>query len=81
MMFYQSRIKCSQLYPNKLQIKDITESDISAFDLDILLNINSNARLMTMLYDKRDEINFVIVNVPFLCSYISLSPVYVVYIF
>jgi hypothetical protein len=40
----------------------------------------SNGRLATSLYDKRDEFDFAIVNFPFLCSNISLSPAYGVYI-
>jgi hypothetical protein len=32
------------------------------------------------LYDKRDEFNFAIVNFPFLCNNIPLSPAYPVYI-
>jgi hypothetical protein len=45
-------------YPDELQIKDITESDKSASYLDILLNIDSNGRLTTTLYDKRDDFYF-----------------------
>ena len=68
------------IYPDELEIKDITESDISASYLDILLHIDSNGRLTTTLYDKRDDFNFAIVNFPFLCSNIPLSPAYGVYI-
>ena len=68
------------IYPDELDIKDITESDRSASYLDILLNIDSNDRLTTPLYDKRDDFNFAIVNFPFLCSNILLSPAYGVYI-
>jgi hypothetical protein len=42
--------------------------------------IESNGRLTTSLYDKRDDFNFTIVNFPFLCSSIPLSPVYGMYI-
>jgi hypothetical protein len=48
--------------------------------LDILLNVDSNDRLTTSLYDKRDDFDFTIVNFPFLCSNILLSPAYGVYI-
>jgi hypothetical protein len=34
----------------------------------------------TSLYDKRDDFDFAIVNFPFLCSNIPLSPAYGVYI-
>jgi hypothetical protein len=61
-------------------LKDTTESDKSASYLDILLNIDSNDRLTTTLYDKRDDFDFAIVNFPFLCSNIPLLPAYGVYI-
>jgi hypothetical protein len=68
------------IYPDELEIKDTTVSDKSASYLDILLNIDSNGRLTTSLYDKRDDIDFAIVNFPFLCSNIPLSPDYGVYV-
>jgi hypothetical protein len=64
------------MYPDKLEIKVTTESDIPALYLDILLNINSNGRLIITLYDKGDSFHFAIVNFPFLCSNIPLSPAY-----
>jgi hypothetical protein len=45
-----------------------------------LLNIDSNDRLTTTLYDKRDDFDFAIVEFPFLCGNIPLSPAYGVYI-
>jgi hypothetical protein len=63
----------------ELEIKDTAEFDISASNLDILLNFDSNDRLTTTLYEKRDNFNFAIVNFPFLRSNIPLSPVYGVY--
>jgi hypothetical protein len=68
------------IYPDDFEIKNTTESDISASYLDILLNINSNGRLTTSLYVKCDDFHFAIVNFPFLCSNIPLSPAYGVYI-
>ena len=53
------------IYPDELEIKDTTESDRCASYLDILLNIDSNGRLTTTLYDKRDDFDFAIVNFPF----------------
>jgi hypothetical protein len=67
------------IYFDEREIKDTTESDKSASYLDILLNIDSNGRLTTSLYDKRDDSDFAIVNFPFLCSNIPLSPGYGVY--
>ena len=68
------------IYPDQLEIKDTTESDRCASYLDILLNIDSNGRLTTTLYDKRDDFDFAIVNFPFLCSNVPLSPAYGVYV-
>jgi hypothetical protein len=48
-------------YPDELEIKDTTESDKSASYRDILLNIDSNGRLTTSLYDKRDDFDFAII--------------------
>ena len=48
--------------------------------MDILLNMDSNGRLTTTLYDKRDEFDFAIVNIPFLSSNVPLSPAYGVYV-
>jgi hypothetical protein len=61
-------------------MKDTTEFDKSASYLDILFNIDPNGRLATTLYDKRDDFDFAIVNFPFLCCNIPLSPAYGVYI-
>ena len=57
-------------------MKDTIDSDKYASYLDILLNIDSNGRLTTSLYDKRDDFDFAIVNFPCLCSNIPLSPAY-----
>jgi hypothetical protein len=68
------------IYPIELEIKDTT--DRSAPYLDLYLVIDSEGRLRTKLYDKRDDFNFTIVNFPFIYSnipadlhmeYISLS--------
>jgi hypothetical protein len=67
------------IYPNKLEIKDITESDKSPSCLDILLNIDSNGTLTTTLYNKHDKFDFAIVKFPFLCSNNPLSPAYANY--
>jgi hypothetical protein len=53
------------IYPNELEIKDTTECSTSAFHLEILLKMDTNGKLTTQLYDKRDDINFPIVNFPF----------------
>ena len=46
------------MYPVELEIKDTTESNISASHLDLLLSIGRDGQLRTSLYDKRDDFNF-----------------------
>ena len=41
--------------------------------LDLFLAIDNECRLGTKLYDKRDDFNFSIVNVPFICSNIPFK--------
>jgi hypothetical protein len=61
-------------------MKDTTECSTSASYLDVLLKLDTNGKITTQLYDKRDDFNFSIVNFPYLCSNIPASPVYGVYI-
>ena len=63
-----------QMYPVELEIKDTTESNISASYLDLLLSIGRDGQLHTSIYDKRDDFNFHITNFPFLSSNIPTSP-------
>jgi hypothetical protein len=58
----------------------LSVQEFFSLNSDILLNIDSNGRLTTSLYDKRDDFDFAIVNFPFLCRNIPLSPAYGVYI-
>jgi hypothetical protein len=69
-----------RIYPIELEIKDTTNTYKSASNLDLHLNIDSEGRLRTKLYDKRDDFNFPIANVPFICRNIPAAPVYGVYI-
>jgi hypothetical protein len=69
-----------RIYPIELEIKDITDTDTSASYLDLHLETDSEGRLRTKLYDKRDDFNFPIVNLPFICSNIPAAPAYGVYI-
>jgi hypothetical protein len=69
-----------RIYPIELKIKDTTHTDISASYLDIHREIESEERLRTKLYDKRDDFNFPIVNFPIICSNIPAAPAYGVYI-
>ena len=69
-----------RVYPIKLEIKDTTDTDRSASYIDLHFEIDSEGRLRTKLYDKRDYFNFPIVNFPFICSNIPAAPAYGVYI-
>jgi hypothetical protein len=64
------------IYPNELEIKDNTECSTSASYLDIL-KLDTNDKLTTYVYGKRGDFNFSIVNFPYLCSSILISPAYV----
>jgi hypothetical protein len=68
------------IYPNELEIKDSIESSTSASYLNVLLKLDTNEKITTQLYDKRDDFNFSIVNFPYRCSNILASPAYGVYI-
>lgn len=46
----------------------------------ILLEKDCNGNLTTKLYDKGDDLNFSIVNLPYVCSNIPLSSAYGVYV-
>jgi hypothetical protein len=65
-----------RIYPIELEIKDTTDTDTSASYLDLHLEIDSEGRLRTKLYDKRDYFNFSIVNFPFIRSNIPAAPAY-----
>jgi hypothetical protein len=58
----------TMLYPIELEIKDTTDTDRSASYLDLHIEIDSEGRLRTKLYDKRDHLNFPIVNFPFIIA-------------
>ena len=55
-----------RIYPIDLEIKDITDTDIYAAYLDVNLEIDSDGRLRTKIYDKRDDLNLPVVNFPFI---------------
>ena len=48
--------------------------------IDHIYPTDSEGRIRTKLYDKRDDFNFPIVNFPFICSNIPTVPAYGVYI-
>ena len=55
-----------RIYPIDLEIKDITDTDISAAYLDLHHEIDSESRLRTKIYDKRDDLNLPVVNFSFI---------------
>ena len=69
-----------QMYPAELEIKDTTESNTSASYFNLLLSIKSDSQLRNSLYEKRDDFNFHITNMPFLSSNIPSLPAYGVFI-
>ena len=60
----------ARIYPIELEIKETTDTDRTASYIDLHLNINSEGQLRTKLYDKRDDFNFPIVNIPAAPAYI-----------
>ena len=70
-----------QMYPVELEIKDTTESTISASYLDLLLSIGRDGQLHASIYDKREDFNLHITNIPFLSSNFQSSLAYGVFIF
>jgi hypothetical protein len=69
-----------RIYPIELEVKDTTDTDRSASYLDLHLEADSEGRLRTKLYDKRDDFNFPIVNFTFVCSNIPAAPAHGAYI-
>ena len=69
-----------EIYPSQLTVEKANTSDDLANYLDLTFIIESNNRLYTKLYDKRDNFDFHTVNFPFLSSNIQSSPSYGVYI-
>ena len=69
-----------EIYPSQITVEKANTFDDLANYLDLTFIIESNNRLYTKLYDKRDDFDFHIVNFPFLSSNIPSSPSYGVYI-
>ena len=69
-----------QIYPNELQLNKANSSDTEAPFLDLNLSI-TNGIVSSKIYDKRDVMNFEIVNFPFPDGDVPRSPSYGVYIF
>jgi hypothetical protein len=65
------------IYPIEPEIKDTINTDRSASYLKMRLEIESEGRLRTILYDKRDDLNFPIMNFPFIRSTIPAEWEYI----
>jgi hypothetical protein len=62
------RLSVEKHVHQKLEIKDITDTERSASYLDLHLEIDTEGRLRTKPYDKRDVFIFPIVNFLFICK-------------
>ena len=69
-----------QIYPTELQLNKANSSDTEATFLDLNLSI-TNGIVSSKIYDKRDDLNFEIVNFPFLDGDVPHSPSYGVFIY
>ena len=69
----------SQIYPSEIQLNKANTSDTEVTILDLHLSI-SNAIVSTKIYDKRDDFDFEIVNLPYLDGDVPPSTSYGVYI-
>ena len=64
-----------QIYPTELQLNKANSSDTEAPFLDLNLSI-THGTVSSKIYDKRDDFNFEIVNLPFLDGDVPRSPSY-----
>ena len=69
-----------EIYLSQLIAEKANKSDHLAGYLDLTFIIDSGGKLSIRLYDKRDDFDFHIVNVPFLSSNIPYGPSFNVYI-
>ena len=76
---YFEQMVC-QIYPTELQLNKANSSDSEATFLDLTLSI-TNCIVSSKIYDKRDDFNFEILDIPFLDGDVPRSSSYGVYIF
>ena len=69
-----------QIYTSELQLNKANTSDTEAAFLDLHFSI-SNDIVSTKIYEKRDDFDFEIVNIPFLDGDVPRSTSYGVYIY
>jgi hypothetical protein len=68
------------IYLPELEVKEITDTALSASFSDLYLEFDDSGQLSTKICDKRDDFYFKIINFPNMCSNIPTSPAYGVYI-
>jgi hypothetical protein len=61
------------IYPNELEIIDITECYRSASYLDKIWKLDTKGKLTTQRKGERDDFNFSMANCPYLCNNIPIS--------
>lgn len=66
----------NRIYTNEPEINNTTDTQKFASYLDLYLEIVQEDRLRSKLYDKRDDFNFLIVNIPLICSNNPAVPAY-----
>ena len=69
-----------EIYPCQLTVEKANKSDHLEDHLNLTFIIDSEGKLSTRLYDKRDDFDLYIVNFPFLSNNIPSGPSYAVYI-
>ena len=74
--FFDSMI--NRIYPSELLLNKVNVSDTEALFMDLHLS-TSGAFVKTLIYDKRDDFDFNIVNFPFLDGDVPRSTSYGVY--
>ena len=70
----------AQIYPTEIQLNNANSSDTEALFWDLNLSLTSDI-LSSKIYDKRGDLNFEIVNFPFLDGDVPRSPSHGVYIY
>ena len=68
------------IYLPELEVKEITDTALSASFSDLYLQFDDSGQLSTKICDKQDDFYFKIINFPNMCSNIPTSPAYGVYI-
>jgi Fe-S-cluster formation regulator IscX/YfhJ len=64
--------KIPLIYPPELEVKETTDTGSSASFLDLYLEFDDSGQLSTKFYDKGDDFNVKIINVPNICSNLQI---------